>query len=109
MSITKITIKTNSWDSEIQEFIPTEKEYTTEDQPFLEDLVLEHLNDQTIKDYALENCDVVEEESKKVKDTTIFETHLLIEELKLRGFEVLKCETLADTDRFEKLKENMQL
>ena len=109
MSITKITIKTNVWNSEKEIFEQKEKEYTKETEPFLDDVALEYISDYTIKDYALDHCDVVDEDDVTNADIDEFDTSELISELKSRGYEVLKCETLADTDRFEKLKENMQL
>ena len=109
MSITKITIKTNVWNSEKEIFEQKEKEYTKENEPFLDDVALEYISDYTIKDYALDHCDVVDEDDVTNADIDEFDTSELIDELKSRGYEVLKCETLADTDRFEKLKENMQL
>ncbi len=109
MSITKITIKTNVWNSEKEIFEQKEKEYTKENEPFLDDVALEYISDYTIKDYALDHCDVVDEDDVTNADIDEFDTSELINELKSRGFEVVKCETLADTDRFEKLKENMQL
>lgn len=109
MSITKITVKTNVWNSEKEIFEQKEKEYTKENEPFLDDVALEHISDYSIKDYALDHCDVVDEDDVTNADIDEFDTSELISELKSRGFEVVKCETLADTDRFEKLKENMQL
>ena len=110
MSITKITIKTNVWNSEKEIFEQKEKEYTKENEPFLDDVALEYISDYTIKDYALDHCDVVDEDEVVTENyPEEIETNKLIDELKSRGYEVLKCETLADTDRFEKLKENMQL
>lgn len=109
MSITKITVKTNVWNSEKEIFELKEKEYTKETEHFLEDVALGHISDFKIKEYAIENCAVVDELDVNNADIDEFDTYELISELKSRGFEVVKCETLADTDRFEKLKEIMQL
>ena len=115
MSIVKITVKevrfTRHKDA-LDERVEVEREYTRESYSMdFDDLILDNMRRSDIKDYAEYELDMVDENDCDCDETDVtdVDTSSLIYELKQRGYEAIRCETIADNMRLEKVKELMQL
>lgn len=109
MSILKIKVSELKKNPQSGDYERKKVKYTQSNYGCLEELALEHIDDRFIKDYALDNCDLVDEDDIKQPSCSEFGTLVLIQEIKRRGYEILKCETLADTYKFKDLKEALAL
>ena len=114
MSITKITIKARRIilkENEMSEVKEEEREYTRETyEADFDYLILENLPRYDVREYAEDELDMIDEDDcdceTRIED---LDTDSLIHELKDRGYEVIKCQTLSDSMRLEKVKELMEI
>lgn len=110
MSILKIKVSEFKKNPQSGDYERKKVKYTQSNYGCLEDLALNHIDDELIKDYALDHCDVTDKiPLLKEPSPSKIDTLVLIQELKMRGYEILKCETLADTYKFKDLKEALAL
>lgn len=110
--ITKITIKEREiieHANKPNEIRFVEKEYNERTCNDLDNLALANISDWDIQDYAKDNLNLIEEDDCEDCDISCEDTKRLIFELEERGYKVVKCETINDTLRFEKVKEIMGL
>ena len=108
--INSIEIKERTWNSEkdhyeIQYKTVTRDEYSGD----FDDFILENLNSWDIKNYAEEELDMIDENDVEEKDLDDFHESEMIWNLEKSGYKVIKCQTITDSMRFEKLKEIMEV
>lgn len=74
--------------------------------------ILTYLSDDEIEDYAETHLDMMREyeaEEQYGNPVDSFQDSELIRELKSRGYEVLKCQTLSDSMKLEYFKKNNEV
>ncbi len=107
MIIEKITVTETEWKNGIR--FEKEKTYSRDEhRGDFNDFILEELPGYSVKDFAREQFELIEERDCPKTYIDDFHTEELIDELKLRGFDVVRCETISDSLRFEKLKQKME-
>ena len=73
-------------------------------------LILQNIKDYDVQDYAECSLGMIDEDDCEC-DTTPddFSTEILIRELQDRGYEIIKCATITDSLKLQKVKELMEL
>ena len=107
--ILKVTVQEQNWNKITEKYETVIKEYDRETYKFdFEDLLLENIEDNNIEYYAENSLNMVEEDNCKC-DIDDFKEHEIISYLEEEGYEVLKCNSIVDKMRLDKLKEAFQL
>ncbi|MFC6858247.1 hypothetical protein [Zunongwangia atlantica] len=110
MSIKKIIVDEKKWSFSEEKYITETKEYDRKSYTGdFDKLILENTENWDIKDYAIDHCDVVDQDDVEEKDLDDFQDYEIVSYLEDRGYQLIKCETIIDLQRFEKLKEVMSL
>lgn len=83
------------------------KVYHSEETKNFNKLILKHLDDDDIRDYAEDVLDLVEEEECECEDADLndFQTEDIIWELEQRGLIVFRTQSIIDSMRIEKMRD----
>jgi hypothetical protein len=110
MKIDSIQIKEHLWNVEEQKYVITYK--TIDRDEYAGDfdlLILENLKSSAVRWYAEVDLGMVEENYRRPVNPSELDISVLKNELKNRGFETIKCQTLTDSFKLEQVKELMQI
>ena len=110
-TIKKVTIEEMVFNTKTQDRELQINEYTREDyQGDFDFLVLENTHRWDVQNYAEGELDMIDEDdcdcSSSVDDHADFEIISYLEE---QGYQVVKCQTITDTMKFEKIKQLMEV
>lgn len=109
--INSIEIKQQSWNSEKEKY-ETEYKTITRDEYSgdFDDFILENMSSWDVENYAENELDMMKEDdctcNCSIQD---YSENFLIHHLEEAGHKVIKCQTITDSMRYEKLKEIMEL
>jgi len=107
--ILKVTVQEQNWNKISEKYETVLKLYDRETYKFdFDDLLLENISDNSIEYYAENSLNMVDEDHCKC-DIDDFQEHKIISYLEEQGYEVLKCNSIVDKMRLDKLKEAFQL
>lgn len=95
MSIEKVTFSKITINEEIFERKTT---------PYFHEKILRNIPDCEVESYARRMLYLVDEDERMDKSPSDFNTHELIEELKIRGLVFLEAKTLTDRIKIDELK-----
>jgi 3-methyladenine DNA glycosylase Tag len=114
MSINKITVKERiiiRHQDKLDEIKEVEKVYKREDyEGDFDNFILENITNYHIEDYAENVLDMVDTDDCECDNNLHnVDSCSLISELRNRGFETIKCQTLTDSFKLEQVKELMQI
>ncbi len=120
MSIEKIEIKETIWERTTNEEGKSVHKiagyemitHTREDyQGNFDRFILGELDNYDIQDYAESSLGMIDEDDVEVDNMDIsdFRDAVLISELKGRGYEIIKCATISESLKLQKVKELMEL
>ncbi|TXK73929.1 hypothetical protein [Mesonia sp. HuA40] len=108
--IIKFTVRKRFLNRETNQVEIKEKEYNKLSNHFFDYEILEHLDESDIEEFAIDNLGLEREENIfKKPDPKEIDTQDLINELKSRGFEIIKNHTLADSYKIAELKNQLQI
>lgn len=108
--INSIEIKERIWNGRKQS---EEVKYTTvtrdEYSGDFDRLILKHMDSWDIKDYAADYCEMVDEDDVEERELDDFKDYEIFHFIEEKGFKAIKCQTITDAMKFEKLKEEMAI
>lgn len=91
-------------------FIGDKELHREEYQGDFDKLILGNIDEKSIENFSADNLGMINIQKYRCGcDASDFDTEDLIEEVKERGHQVIECQTLADTFKLDKLKEQMQI
>jgi len=108
MTISKIEYKKIIWSGQTSSettVIQDRKDYKGN----FENYILSNISESDIQNYAEDNLDMIKEDDIEETNLSNFRDQNLIAELKDRGYEIIKCATISDSLRLQKVKELMEL
>ena len=107
--ILKVTVQEQNWNKISEKYETVLKLYDRETYKFdFDDLLLDEILEYKIENYAESSLNMVHENHCKC-DIDDFQEHETISYLEGQGYEVLKCNSIVDKMRLDKLKEAFQL
>jgi len=107
--ILKVTVQEQNWNKISEKYETVIKMYDRETYKFdFDDLLLDEIPDYNIESYAESSLNMIDKDDCKC-DIDDFKEHEIISYLEEEGYEVLKCNSIVDKMRLDKLKEAFQL
>ena len=108
--INSIEITDKIWNAKKEKMETVTKTVTRKDYDGdFERLILRQIDDGDVKDYAKDNCDLIDEDDLIETGLGDFDEDEIIDYLEEAGHKVIKCQTITDSMRFQKLKEIMEM
>ncbi|MDT0643715.1 hypothetical protein RM553_12805 [Zunongwangia sp. F363] len=106
MMIKKITVVESHYKGD--KLIKEEREYTREDYSGgFDDLILGEMSSWDIKNYAEENCDMINEDDVPKPDISDFTDFEIEEEAEERGFFLFKTQSITEAAMVKDIKEEL--
>ncbi|SDS13494.1 hypothetical protein SAMN04487764_1530 [Gillisia sp. Hel1_33_143] len=109
--ILKVTIEEQFWNTDLGKHEKVIKEYDRKTYDFdFDNLLLENIDNSEIEDYAGDELSMVDANDAECNcSISDHQEYEIISYLEEQGYEVIKCQTIVDKMRLDKIKEALEL